>query len=107
MKTLTPRFTFAFAIAIALSGFSTIAAAADINFRFHASDLASPSALYERMEARARAACDTIGRKPLWSLKAEDACTADLLDDFVAGAGNSALTAIHAEETGARLAALR
>ncbi|MDZ7629560.1 MAG: UrcA family protein [Parvularculaceae bacterium] len=107
MKSRTPRSVFAFVIAAALAGVSTNASAADIEFRFHASELSSPEALYARMAARAKAACERPGRQPLRSIKAEDACEAVLLDDFVAGAGSSALTAVHAEEANARLAALR
>ncbi len=95
------------AATLALAAFSPSAGAADLSFRFHASELNKPEALYDRMAARAVAACETRGRKGLWSRSAEKACAADLLGDFVNGAGNPALTSIHAEEADARLAALR
>ena len=95
------------AATLALAAYSTSAGAADHSFRFHASELNSPEALYERMAARAEAACTTRGRKGLWSRSAEKACAADLLGDFVDGAGNPALTAIHAEGADAQLATLR
>jgi UrcA family protein len=94
-------------IAFALASLSTAASAGTVEFRFHADDLKAPAALYERMADAAAAACETSGRKGIWAQRAEAACAADLLDEFVAGAGSAALAAIHAEETGARVAALR
>lgn len=96
-----------FAFAAALAAFSTAASAGDVSFRFHADDLGNPDALYERMAARAEAACATTGRQPLWAKKVADQCAAGLLDDFVAGAASGALTAVHEQSTRDRLAALR
>ncbi len=94
-------------LAFALAGLSTAANARPTEFRFHVDELAAPAALYERMENAAAAACESSGRKSLLAMKAEKDCTAALLGDFVAGAGSAALAAIHAEETGARVAAVR
>ncbi len=107
MTTLNARKGLAFLAAVSLAGLSTTAGAADISFRYHASDLASPAALYQRMAARAEAACATSGRKGLWSVRAQQDCAADLLDDFVAGAASPSLTAVHQQSSGERLADLR
>jgi UrcA family protein len=103
----TRRLRFPIALAAALAGLSTAASASEVSFRFHADDLTDPSSLYERMADAAAEACETSGRRGLWSARADAACAADLLDDFVADAGSAALAAIHAEETEARVAALR
>ena len=97
---MTTLKTLAFTAAIAAS-------AGDVSFRFHADELSAPDALYERMAARAEAACTTVGRKPLWAKKVAEECAADLLDDFVAGAASPSLTAVHQQSAGERLAALR
>jgi len=107
MKTLNKRQRLAFLVAAPLAALSTAASAADVSFRFHAADLGAPAALYERMADRADAACNTKGRKGLWSIKAEQQCKADLLEDFVNGAASPALTAIHEQSGGERLAGLR
>lgn len=105
MKTLSLRFPLA--LAAALAGLSTAASAGEVKFRFHADDLTDPAGLYEKMADAAEAACETSGRKGIWAARAEAACAADLLDDFVSGAASPALTAVHEESTSARLAALR
>lgn len=105
MKTLTHRSMIA--LAAAFAGFSTAAGASDITFRFHASELSDPEGLYERMSERAEQACALEGRRPLWARKADAACAADLLDDFVAGAASPSLTAVHERSTGDRYARLR
>ncbi len=107
MKTLAPRSSFALVVAAALAGFATAAGAAEIEFAFHASELSNPEALYERMAERAEAACATNGRRPIWVQKADEACAADLLDDFVAGAASPTLTALHDRSVRDRLAELR
>jgi UrcA family protein len=107
MKTLAPRSPFALVIAAALAGFATAAGAAEIEFTYHSSELGNPEALYERMAERAEAACETGGRRPLWVQRADDACAADLLDEFVAGAASPTLTALHDRSVRDRLAELR
>lgn len=107
MKTLAPRSPFLLAIAAALAGFATAAGAAEVEFTYHASELTNPEALYERMAARAEAACRTSGRRPIWAQKADEACAADLLDDFVSGAASPSLTALHDRSVRDRLADLR
>ncbi len=106
MKTLAPRSSLAIVIAAALAGFATAAGAAEVEFTYHSSELSRPEALYERMAERAEAACETSGRRPLWVQKADDACAADLLDKFVAGASSRALTALHDRSVSNRLAGL-
>lgn len=106
MKTLAPRSSFALAIAAALSGFATAAGAAEVKFTFHASELGNPDALYERMAERAEAACRTNGRRPIRAQKADEACAADLLDEFVSGAASPSLTALHDRSVSDRLAGL-
>lgn len=103
----TRRLRFPLALAAALAGLATAASADEIHFRFHADDLTNRAALYERMAAAAAKACETPGRRSLSVVRDDRACAADLLDDFVAAAGSAALAAIHAEETDARVAALR
>lgn len=102
---MTTLNTFVFAAAFA--GFATAAGANDVSFRFHAADLSAPEALYERMAARADAACEARGRKPIWARKVTEQCAADLLDEFVAGAESPTLTALHDRSVGDRLAQLR
>lgn len=104
MKTLKTGLAFA---AAALAGLSAAASAGEVAFRFHADDLNDPRALYERMADAAEAACDSAGLKSLRTIRAEKACAAGLLEDFVAGAASPSLTAVHEQSTGARLAALR
>ncbi len=106
MTTLKNSSRLAFA-ALTLAAFSTAASAGEVSFRFHADDLTSPADLYERMADAAAAACESTGRKGLWAVKAEAACAADLLDDFVAGAASPSLTAVHERSSGERLAGLR
>jgi UrcA family protein len=104
MTTHLTRFTLSIAAFAAL----TCAASADeVRFRYHASELGDPEALYERMAARAEAACEAHGRTGIWLKKASQACAADLLDDFVAGAASPSLTAVHEQSKGERFAALR
>lgn len=93
--------------AAALAAFSTAASAGEVSFRFHADDLTAPADLYERMADAAAAACESSGRKGLWSIRAEKDCAADLLDDFVAGAASPSLTAVHEQSSRERLAGLR
>ncbi len=107
MSTFKTRSRTVFALAAALAGLSTAAAAAEPSFRFHAGDLSAPAALYERMADAAAAACQSPGRKGLWSIRAEKACADRLLDDFVAGAASPSLTAVHEQSSRDRLAGLR
>lgn len=107
MKTLNFRSTLALVVAAAVAGFATAAGASEVRFTFHASDLGDPEALYERMAERAEAACRTNGRMTLSSIKAETACVAGLLGDFVSSAGSPSLTALHERSVSERLAGLR
>lgn len=107
MKTLTYRSTIALAVAAAIAGFSSAAGASEVKFRFHASELSDPQRLYERMAERAEAACRISGRPVLGHRKAEAACAADLLDDFVEAAASPSLTAVHEHSTGERFAGFR
>ncbi len=107
MKTLTKKSALAFFAAASLACLSTTASAGDVSVRFHASDLGAPSALYERLAQRAEAACKSNGRQGLWRIRAEQACAADLLDQFVAGAASPALSAVHDQSGADRLAGLR
>ncbi|MFN3958447.1 MAG: UrcA family protein [Parvularculaceae bacterium] len=104
MKTLSLRTVL---VAAAFAAHSSGAGATEVRFSFHAAELGDPEALYERMEARAAAACATVGRRPLWARQAEKDCAAALLDEFVADAANPSLEALHDRSAGGRLAALR
>lgn len=107
MKTLALRSPFTLFIAAAVASFATAAGAAEVKFAFHASELGDLEALYERMAERAEAACTTNGRRPIWARRADEACAADLLGDFVSGASSPSLTALHDRSVRDRVADLR
>ena len=101
-KIFTP---LAAAAAVALA--SNAAIAADHTFSYKAHELQTESGivdLYNRIENRAKRACTSIGVRPLYVREAQDDCTSQLIDEYVASIGDARLTAFASAAEDALLA---
>ena len=89
-----------------VAGFAAPAFAADdVTFSYHKAELQSSWAmhrLYDRINQRAEALCSYTGRVSLEERRLANQCATDLVNDFVDGIDNRALTAMHTDEVGAR-----
>ena len=82
----------------------------DVDFAYSAHELdnsTSVTKLYARMTDEALNACDVYQNSGLFGVAYREACAAALMDDLIAGVGDSGLTALHDERQGARFAGER
>ena len=104
MKTFARTLAAASCLAALVAG---PAAADDVAFEFQKSDLESPRSvarLYARMEAKVARAC--AARSPGLAARAyQEACAADLMNDFVTAIDDPSLTALYEARAGERFAA--
>lgn len=94
-------------LAAALTLIAAPAFADDVAFAYSPSDLstsASLAALYARIEKKAWRACGLYERSGLWGVEFQEACAADLVEDFVGEIDHPALTALHEDRLGDRYA---
>lgn len=105
MKTFAKTLVVASSLAAALA--AGPAAADDVAFRYHKHDLetaASVARLYARIEAKVARACAAQGAA-LQTRIYQQACRADLLDDFVTAIDDPTLTALYETRAAERFAA--
>lgn len=104
----TPLKTIAIAALSALAATSVATAAPlddHVGLAYKTSDLRSANAiqsLYKRIESKAGSACNVNDARALYAKKAAAECQADLIEDWVAGIGDSRLQQEHAQAKGAR-----
>lgn len=91
--------TFPLALVACFAASALPANAGNVHFHYSADDLATvkdAGKLYTRITARAKEACDSFGRTPLYAKKSEAFCTESLIDELVADVGDARLTQMHA-----------
>jgi UrcA family protein len=97
------------AVIAAVLGFAALPAqAAGVVFHYKASALDSAAGardVYDKIAARAEAACNEVGARGLWRKRAHDRCEADVVSALVAEIGDPSLAEIHAASADYRVSA--